>query len=233
MHDFIYVRNILPIVIGIVETWLYADIPDTCLNVPDYTVLRFDRPSKGGGVLLLINDKYKIINFKCLTFGSIQVLLCDVACIIHNFALTRFVCVYRPPNTDLVSSISFFSALETDLTPLKANFPIILMGDFNLTKIDWVNLRPTLNHTAADTRLLLTSQRTHLLQKVHFPSRHTNYTDLIFISHDNLITNVVVEPPFTTSDHNTISFDLLTSKLLPSNAVGLQTQVKLDFSRID
>ena len=159
----------LPILIGIVETLLYTDIRNTCLNVPDYTVLHFDRPSKAGGVLLLIIAKYKIINLICVMFGSIQVLQSDVACIVHNFAMTRFVCVYRPPNTNLASSISVFSALETDLTPFKANFPIILIVDFNLTKIDCVNLRPILNHTAADTRLLLTSQSTHLLPKNSIP----------------------------------------------------------------
>ena len=148
-------------------------------------------------------------------FGSIQVLLCDVACIIYSFALTRFVCVYRPPNSNLASSISLFSVLETYLTPLRANFPIIFMRDFDLTKIDRVNLCPTLNHTTAGTHLLLTSQRTHLLQKVQSPFRHTNYTDLIFISHDNLIKNLVVKPTFATSDHKTISFDLLTPELLP------------------
>ena len=33
-------------------------------------------------------------------------------------------------------SLSFFSALESAIAPLKNNLPILLMGDFNLTKID-------------------------------------------------------------------------------------------------
>ena len=72
------------------------DIPDACLNVPDYTVLRFDRPSKGGGVMLLINAMYKILHFECNSFGSIQVLSCDVEGLLYNDTMVRCVCIYRP-----------------------------------------------------------------------------------------------------------------------------------------
>ena len=84
------------------------------------------------------------------------------------------------------------------------------MGDFNLTKINWLTLSPTLNHTNSDSQLIISSQRSHLLQKVLSPTHHTNITDLLFISIDNILTNVVVDMPFTTSDHNTIHFELLT-----------------------
>ena len=36
------------------------------------------------------------------------------------------------------------------------------MGYFNLTKIDWVTQRLSLNHITADYRLVLASQRAHL-----------------------------------------------------------------------
>ena len=32
LHDIIYNRQPVPTVFGIVETWLYKDLPDTCLN---------------------------------------------------------------------------------------------------------------------------------------------------------------------------------------------------------
>ena len=110
------------------------------------------------------------------------------------------------------------------------------MGDFNLTKIDWVTHRPTLNHTTADAQLILTSQRIHLIQKVLSPSRHNNITDLLFVSDNNLLTNVSVGMPFSTSDHNTIYFDLLTLTPLhlsatPSFVTNLHQ--RLDFTKID
>ena len=107
------------------------------------------------------------------------------------------------------------------------------MGDFNLTKIDWYSMRPTLNHTNADRQLILTSQRSHLIQTVLLPTHHTNITDLLFISIDNIITNVSVDMPFA------IRFDLFTPSL--SSAVSPSHKPRpipskisqLDFNRID
>ena len=226
----------LPFIVEIAETWLYDNIPDACLNLPDYTVLRYDRPSKGGGVLLLVHKNYSIANVTTHLFGNIQVLSCDIENFFCNCPIARFSCVYRPPNSQLQYSLSFLKALETKIAPLKANFPVIVMGDFNLTKIDWVTHRPTLNHTTADAQLILTSQRIHLIQKVLSPSRHNNITDLLFVSDNNLLTNVSVGMPFSTSDHNTIYFDLLTLTPLhlsatPSFVTNLHQ--RLDFTKID
>ena len=109
----------------------------------------------------------------------------------------------------------------------------------NLKKIDWYSMHPTLNHTNADSQLILTSQRSHLIQTVLLPTHHTNITDLLFISIDNIITNVSVDMPFATSDHNTIRFDLFTPSL--SSAVSPSHKSRpitnkisqLDFNRID
>ena len=128
------------------ESWLLNVIHDDCLNSPNYTVLRFGRPTKGGGVMLLISSNYTVINFKCLSFGPIQVLLCEVTRQISDFSFAKIIRVYRSPTCDLTSSLSFLKALEIDITPLKSHSPIIVMGGFNLTKIDWATRQPTLNH---------------------------------------------------------------------------------------
>ena len=163
-------------------------------------------------------------------------LSCDIENFFCNCPIARFSCVYRPPNFQLQYSLSFLKALETEIAPLKANFPVIVMGDINLTKIEWVTHRPTLNYTTADAQLILTSQRIHLIQKVLSP-RHNNITDLLFVSDDNnLLTNVSVGMPFSTSDHNTIYFDLLKPTPLhlsatPSFVTNLHQ--RLDFTKID
>ncbi len=57
----------MPFVVGVVERWLNKLMPDGCLNVPGFAILRFDRPTHGGGgLLLLVNDNYHIIDYKCL-----------------------------------------------------------------------------------------------------------------------------------------------------------------------
>ena len=136
MHDFICSRHDRPIILGIVESWLHIVIHDDCLNIPDYTIFRFDRPTKGCGIMVLISSDYTFINFKCLSFGPIQVLPCEIARLISYFPFAQIICVHRPPNCDLTSSLSFLKAIEIDIAPLKSDSPIIAMGDFNLIKID-------------------------------------------------------------------------------------------------
>ena len=141
--------------------------------------------------------------------------------------------VYRPPSCDMASTLSFLTALETVFAPLKADFPVLVMGDFNLTKIDWNAKCTIVNHTNADRQLLLTSQRTRLLQQVSSPTHHTNLTDLVFISKYNVITNTLFDMPFSTSDHSTFSFDLSTTVRLLSSSIQPKTRSTLDFSKID
>ena len=185
--------------------------------------------------MLLISSNYTVINFKCLSFGPIQVLLCEVARLISDFPFAKIICVYRPPNCNLTSSLSFLKALEIDIAPLKSDSPIIVMGNFNLTKIDWAIQRPILNRTFADYRLIPAFQCVHLMQLVSIPTHINNFTDLVFTPKENILTNVSVEMPFSTSVDDTICFDLLTPKLLASaNAANaLNTPIKYDFSNID
>ena len=64
-------------------------IPDDCLNVPDYNVFHFDRVTRDGGVMLLIDTNFAIIKSACLSFGSIQCIYCDVECMFYNITCTR------------------------------------------------------------------------------------------------------------------------------------------------
>ena len=135
----------------------------------------------------------------------------------------------------MTSSLSFLKALETDIAPLKSDFPIIVIGDFNFTKIDWATQGLTLNHTTANYRLVLASQCAHLTQLVSILTHINNFTDLVFAFKENIVTNVFVEMPFFTSDHDTICFDLLTPKPLASAnaATTLNIPLKCDFSNFD
>ena len=91
------------------------------------------------------------------------------------------------------------------------------MGDFNLTKIDWLNSCTVLNHTAANEKLLLFSQRCSFLQVVHEPTHEHNFTDLVSVSHDNFVCDVNVDIPFTTSDHCNVKVSLSRSAFIIAN----------------
>ena len=112
------------------------------------------------------SSNYTVVNFKCMSFGPIQVLLYDVDRLISNFPNAKILCVYCPLDSELTNSQSFLKALETNIAPLKLDSPLLAMGAFNLTKIDCSIQRPTVNHPTADYRLILASQRFHLTQLV-------------------------------------------------------------------
>ena len=112
------------------------------------------------------------------------------------------------------------------------------MGDFNLTKIDWSGYCTTLNHTTADSKLLLFSQKCGFRQIVQEATHDNNYTDLVFISHDNYVADVKTDLPFSTSDHASINFDIIfdecdvkSHKDLSVNHVTAPD--RLDFDKID
>ena len=73
--------------------------------------------------------------------------------------LIRFICVYKPSNSDMSISLLLSRVLQSKITLVNVNKRTIIMGNLNLTKIDWLNLRTVLNNTNANKKLLLFSQR--------------------------------------------------------------------------
>ena len=212
-------KRLTPLIVSIVETWLTSAIDDACVGLPNYNKLRFDRPSRGGGVMLLIHNLCHIVGSWQLSFGPIQVLYADVKCRGFYSDVIRVVYVYRPPNTDMDSSLLFIESLESNIAPLISKVPTFIMGEFNLTRIDWSVPCTLLNHTRADKNLLL-------LQDAYF-------TDLLFVSHPNLVFDTNVTVLFSISDHATIECDIIVCKCATCSSHEIPLVHDLDFHRID
>lgn len=88
------VKTLEPQIIGVGETWLSCDIPDSVINIDGYHIVRKDRRGRGGGVAIYIckNLKFKIIPTECFSF--MEQLWLDVSCA-HGSVC--FGVVYRPP----------------------------------------------------------------------------------------------------------------------------------------
>ena len=97
-----------------------------------------------------------------MILGPIQVLYCDIECHMLVGNILRVVRIYRPPNSNVDSTLLMLNSLENDIVPLISSISTI-MGDFNLTKLNWDVPCTTLNCTRADTGLLHMAQRTHLI----------------------------------------------------------------------
>ena len=112
------------------------------------------------------------------------------------------------------------------------------MGDFNLIEIDWFTPRTVLNYSVANEKLSLFSQRCGFSQNVLEPSYDNHFTDLVFLSHNNLVTHIKVDILFSNSDHNSVEV-LLLSIVLNKDGVLLDSCTQfpptnnLNFNKID
>lgn len=116
-----------PHIVVITETWLRDDIDDTDVFPPSYQVFRRDRPTRGGGVAVLIKcgiraslvrqiDNHESVTLKAFCSG-------------RTFLLSA---VYRPPD----ATSQFLHDLCDHLRSFSSN-EVIIAGDFNLPSVDW------------------------------------------------------------------------------------------------
>jgi hypothetical protein len=84
--------------------------------------------------------------------------------------------------------------------------PQVTVGDFNQPKIDWITLTSVGDPKCVT--LLDLCQSNGLSQLVTEPTRERNILDLIFTNDPQIISTLQVNEPFSTSDHNLISFDI-------------------------
>lgn len=67
-------------VIGVTETWLSDSFPSKHINIPNYSVIRMDRVTRGGGVCMYIRSSYSFRQFYASTDNNIEQLWINVNC---------------------------------------------------------------------------------------------------------------------------------------------------------
>lgn len=166
-----------PDFVTVTETWLHDDIADSEIVPPGYSIIRKDRPSRGGGVAIIVKDGFTfsfLENVPGVESAWINVKLRDAPLVIGV--------AYRPPN----SNISCIEALADFVSAVKRKHSFfILAGDFNLPHIDW---RFSTSSTACPISELLLDMtfNNNLTQTVtectHPLASGGSVLDLIFIS---------------------------------------------------
>ena len=121
------------------ETWLTAEIHDNEYFPPElgYTVyLRDMTGQKGGGVIILVNSK------STSELKSAYHTNCENLWVQLNLAGSKSVLIgayYKPHESDQAR----FEELIISLTLVnQTNSTVWLLGDFNLPKVHWENLKP-------------------------------------------------------------------------------------------
>lgn len=160
---------------------------------PEYAVIRKDRPTRGGGVALLIS---KSIPFVVLpdVIGA-EAVFCKIHC--DGISIVTG-CVYRSPSSDNECIIAIQEYLQTHAH----NSRLIIMGDFNLPDINWNNMQYTSQSSETLIDLILNF---NLQQVVLEPTRIKEQTksilDLILISGQFSLNKSVVNVIPGISDH--------------------------------
>ena len=122
----IYLRNSLPSVVGLCETWLPLHL---ALNLPGYSIFRRDRhQGRGGGVLLALRDGllYSSLPFPQWPNRHLEVVAARVSLL--RTSLTVAV-IYNPGGTATSQEFEHYIA---SLPP-----PVIIVGDFNAHHQCW------------------------------------------------------------------------------------------------
>lgn len=211
-----------PHLAAITETWLTPDVFDHEFAPPNYSVIRKDRPTRGGGVALLIK---KGLSFVALPdVQSAEAIFCKLLC---DGASIFIGCVYRSPNSGDAS----ISAIHDYMQRHTFGSRVVLMGDFNLPDINWNSM--CYSSSASDTLfdLMLTF---NLHQVVSRPTRSQgisqNILDLIFFSNHFDINRIKTDVVHGISDHDVpVCFVPLDGTITTHSSVSVVT----DFENAD
>ena len=104
------------------------------------------------------------------------------------------------------------------------------MGDFNFPELNWTKPE-TIDHSHQFIKCI---DDNFLIQCVENKTRDKNVLDLVFISEENMIENLMVGEPFGTSDHQIIRWTFVASKEIITNETVIKTYdyFKGDYDKI-
>ncbi len=203
------------------ETWL-QDVLDCDSLRNYYSVFQCNRPSRGGGVLVLCKLTYQCILHKTFLADGYEGVVVDVGPSGNHI---RICCVYRTPSCSNEQSYQLHDTIRGVLS-LSNNF--VLIGDFNYPGINW------LDDSYKDVTELSFINLINDLggsQMVTKPTRKNAFLDLLIVSSPQLVDDTVtVNEPFVTSDHDSIEAYLFLKKPM---VLHEHSQLKFLFNEVN
>ncbi|XP_072046304.1 uncharacterized protein [Amphiura filiformis] len=188
-------------IIGVAETWLADHVPSSCI-LQDFTIIRNDRNTHGGGVLLAFAPELQPIhvvpnhNFPKTDSQSVW-----ASVVIGK---QRWLCgvFYRPRRNDMES----LDCLEETLYSLHPEryAGTLLMGDFN------VDQSQSNHNSIYVTRLSDIADSFGLHQHVNDITRNNpdSILDLVFNTNPDHIADAAASEKLATSDHYMVTFNI-------------------------
>ena len=120
--------------------------------------------------------------------------------------------VYRSPNSTPANNVKLMEKIEK-ANDLVGDNRLLILGDFNVPKIDWVSKDLLLDARRIEIQILDTINDCFLHQHVKEPTRFKNNEsstlDLMFTKEEEDIRNVKVLQPLGQSDHGIVTAEFI------------------------
>ena len=204
-------------IIAITESWLSEPVLNNEILPTDYTIYRRDRSSRGGGVLLCVNQS--IPSNLILSHCNLELITVEI-----KSNKTFLLCVmYVAPG----ASVDYVTCLCSYLEGLIQSERVLLVGDFNMPDVNWLTLCGNSGSSALFCDLVF---KLNLVQCVVNPTHNKGgILDLVFSNDHDLVGNVWVDTSWDKSDHYRVNFKISLSKHLTRSS----SSTMLDFDHAD
>ena len=126
VEEFIHKHNID--IMCLAETFLTSETPDSLVNIPNYKLIRQDRPGFGGGVAAYVRSSLHVTRLEDFARCDLELLFLLVHGLNGKLILGT---AYRPPGSLVSYWDKLTDAVDSVHAP-RASTPIALVGDFNI-----------------------------------------------------------------------------------------------------
>ena len=213
MNDMeVRVKALEPKIISVTETWGEEWIKDSILELEGYTMYRNDRKGKrGGGSILYINNKleHRVCRpLNALPFES------SSWCWVSEEGGKKILVgsIYRSTSSTTNNDNLMLNLIEK-ANEIAGENRVLIMGDFNVPKIDWENSDIVSGGKIINVHMLDSIKDCFLYQHVRDSTRLRNdqesTLDLIFTKEEEDVKNIEVMPPIGGSDHGVVVGDFV------------------------
>ena len=195
-------------IICLSETYLNSSIPndDDNLEIPGYSLIRADHPSKNkrGGVCIYHKNTLPL---KVLDIHILQECI-NVELKIEN-KLCNFISLYRSPSQSQDTFESFIDNLELNIDTIASKNPflVVVLGDFNAKLNTWCKFDKTTYEGSKIDGLMSNFGLKQLINEpTHVTGNSSSCIDLLFASQPNLVMEAGVHPSLHPNCHHQVIY---------------------------
>ena len=211
-----YAEDYKSSLISVTETWGQEEIGDEVFNIDKYNMYRNDRKGrKGSGTILYI--KKNLGQRRCWPMtkhANREDYDSSVWCWISPSKGTKILVgsIYRSTSSTVENDRQLLEMIEK-ANEIAGDNRLLIMGDFNVPKIDWINNDVQTGATVTEKNFFETIMDNFLHQHVtvhtRFRGTERSILDLIFTKEEDDVKNIEVLPPIGGSDHGVVMGDFI------------------------